>query len=145
MSCKTPRDDQVVAHVSKRLVGSVHRSDSTAGNPEMAFRPTTARGGWLADTRSHETFYFHSIECGVNGPDRYVALRPRFNFPSHGNTVRVVAQSHQGKQHDMLKFTQVVSACHYICNIEQIQAAAQLQVHSGHKGLIDAPPRQLSD
>jgi hypothetical protein len=130
MSCETPRDDQAVAHVSTRLVGSVHRSDSTAGNLEMAFRPTTARGGWLADTRSHETLYFHSIECGINGPDRYVAFRPRFNFPSHGNAVRVVAKTHYGKQHDMLKFTQVVSTCHYIYNIEQIRRAHNCRLHT---------------
>jgi hypothetical protein len=82
---------------------ALRRDAKEAFRPPASFRRRVARAG------AYVAFCFQTIESGIDGPNRNLSISASFDFPPNRNAVGLVIQSQNGKKHDVLEFSKIIS------------------------------------
>ena len=77
----------------ERTVRAIDGRDSLRSNAKKALRPPATLRRRISSAGLNIAFCFQSIERGIDGADRHLSSRSRFDLPPDSNAVRLVMQT----------------------------------------------------
>lgn len=115
-----------MCHAFDCAMGTVHCRGSFGCDTEEAFRTSAAFRRRIAAERFDVAFYFHAIQCCVDGSKRDLAVGARFDFLTHRDAIGSIFKAHEGQQNEMFELAEVAGAKHYFYILEQITGIYQI-------------------
>jgi hypothetical protein len=106
---------QTVPHGGQRVAAVAQRPDAAGCDLEIAFGAAAAFRGRIAEPGGDVAFFLQPIEGAVERAHRQGSAGAFFDFASNGHAVRVVTETQDCKQDDLLKLAQMLAAGH-ICS-----------------------------
>src|SRR5690349_7510660 len=100
---------EAVGKIAQRAVGAIDGGNPLRSHAEKALRAPAPLGGGIACARSDVAFSFETVKRGVDGADGHFALCARFNFAADGDSVGLIAETHEGEKNDMLELAEVIA------------------------------------
>jgi hypothetical protein len=123
MSWVAPDKGQAFGHALKGGLGASYRGHPLGSDPEESLRTSATFWGRVAAVRLHISLRLQAVQSSVDCTDRYLALGTKFDFLAHRNPVGSIVQTKKGQDNDVLEFTEVIAAGHYLYNIDEIVAS----------------------
>ena len=99
---------------------AVHSRHSLTCSTKKTFRTSATFGRGIASIGLDVPLRFQTIKGGINSADGHFAMSAEFDFLPHGHSVCAIFQSQQRQKNDVLEFSEVVAAGHYLYIIDQI-------------------------
>ena len=99
-------------------MGPVYGGCPFTRNIEKTLRTSTSFRCRVAGVGVHVSLPLQTIQRSVDSADRNFAARPRRNLLPNSYPVGFLTKTQHGQKDDMLEFTEVISLCHFIYNIE---------------------------
>jgi hypothetical protein len=94
--------------------------ESLRRDPEEALGPATAFRRWVAYVGMNQAFFLEPGQRSVNGSYRNFAAGAKFDFLSHGDSVRSFGQAQNRQNNNVFKISKVLRVGHYIYNMEEM-------------------------
>ncbi len=93
-------------------MSAIHSRHSLGRDTEETFRPSAPFRRGIAKFGFDVAFCFQTIERGINGADRYVAVNATFNLLPHRYSIGPITKTQKRQDYDVLEFSEIIPAGH---------------------------------
>src|SRR5262245_30205333 len=102
-SYRSPTLLQSGRHLPNSLLRCAQSRFAVGLDPEKSFRPSAAFCCRFTHLRAYVAFGLETLQGRINSSNRNVAACAHFDFSTYGHAIGVLAQSHDGKEDNMLQ------------------------------------------